>query len=177
LYALSIIIVALLLSLIVVFYFENHSTISPMNIYVGIDAAYSRAEDVEELVNEVESCINFFVIGSSIITYNESQLNEVCQYFNDSGAYFAPSMHLNPEAFNQIQWIIQAKQTWGSLFWGLFPYDEAGGAQIDRTRSSLANGNISLMIVQQANNHTDAANQFVSNLSDVLTPSELTMCL
>ena len=169
-YALAVLLVVLLLGLVVEFYILDRSTTSSVDVYVGVDAAYSGVANIEELVNEVKSYTNFFVIGNTVITYNMSELNQICQYLNDSGLYFAPFMHINPEAFNQTQWVIQAQQTWGSHFWGLFPYDEAGGSQIDDARSSVANGNISLMLVQEADNYTDAADQFVANLSGYLAP-------
>jgi hypothetical protein len=169
-YALALLLVVLLLGLVIEFYITNHTATASPNVNVGIDAAFSGVPNVEELVNEVKSYTNFFVIGSTVITYNMSELNQICQYLNDSGLYFAPFMHINPEAFNQTRWVIQAQQTWGSYFWGLFPYDEAGGAQIDKARSSVENGNISLMIVQEAANYTDAADKFVSNLSGDLAP-------
>lgn len=138
------------------------------DVYFGIDIAFSDVADFKELVNQVNSYTNFVVIGSNVITYNLSKLNDLCQYINNSGLSFAPFWHINPEAFNQTQWEIDARQTWGNRFWGLFPYDEAGGAQVDRARSSVENGNISLMLVQQADNYTDAANKFVSTLSQDL---------
>jgi hypothetical protein len=169
-YALALLLVVLLLGLAIEFYITNHTVTASPNVYVGIDAAYTGVANIEELVNDVKSYTNFFVIGSTVITYNMSELNQICQYLNDSGLHFAPFMHINPESFNQTQWIIQAQQTWSSYFWGLFPYDEAGGAQIDKARSSVENGNISLMLVQEATNYTDAANKFVSNLSGDLAP-------
>jgi len=167
-YALAILIVGLLLGLGAEIFLMQSTPTYSSDVYVGVDAAFQGVQNIEALVNEVKSYTNFFVIGSNTITYNMSQLNQVCQYLNDSGLYFTPFMHTNPEAFNQTQWILQARQTWGNRFWGLFPYDEAGGAQIDRARSSVENGNISLMLVQKANNYTDAANQFASNLSSDL---------
>jgi hypothetical protein len=164
-YALAVLLVVLLLGLGAEFYIMDSSTASSTDVYVGVDGAYQGVENIEELVNEVKSYTNFFVIGSNVITYNMSQLDQVCQYINDSGLYFAPFMHINPEAFNQTQWVIRARHTWGSRFWGLFPYDEAGGSQIDQARSSVENGNISLMLVQKADNYTDAANQFASKLN------------
>jgi hypothetical protein len=138
------------------------------DVYFGLDIAFSDVASSEELVNQVSSYTNFIVVGSTVITYNMSELNGVCQYIYDAGLTFVPFWHINPDAFNQTQWVIQANQTWGNRFWGLFPYDEAGGAQIDRARSSVENGNISLMLVQQADNYTDAANKFVTALNQDL---------
>ena len=169
-YALAVLLVVLLLGVVLDVYLNDRPAKSSVDVYVGVDAAFQGVQNIEDLINEVKSYTNFFVIGSNLITYNMSELNQLSQYLNDSGLYFAPSMHTNPDSFNQTQWILQARQTWGSRFWGLFPYDEAGGVQIDRARSSVENGNISLMLVQEADNYTDAANQFASNLGSVLAP-------
>lgn len=172
-YAIAILLVLLLIGLFAEIYTIHYSNGYSPNVYVGIDIAYSGVKNVEDLVNQVHTYTNFIVIGSNTITYNQTALNEVCQYINDSGLSFAPFWHINPEAFNQTQWVIQARQTWGNRFWGLFPYDEAGGVQIDRARSSVENGNISLMLVQQADNYTDAASKFVSTLNADLSPFKL----
>ena len=169
-YALAVLLVVLLLGLLADVYIMDRPRKSIPDVYIGVDAAFQGVQNVEALVSEVKSFTNFFVIGSNLITYNMSELDHLSQYLNDSGLYFAPSMHMNPNSFNQTQWILQARQTWGSRFWGLFPYDEPGGVQIDRARSSVENGNISLMLVQKADNYTDAAKQFTSNLGSILAP-------
>ena len=173
-YAFVIIIITLIIGFGSHFYVNNHSTISSPNVYIGVDAAYSDVKSIEKLVNTVKPYTNFFIIGSNIITYNENDLNQLCQYINDADMSFAPFMHTNPDSFNQTQWAIQAKQTWKNHFWGLFPYDEAGGVQIDQARSSVENGNITLMLVPEADNYTDAAYKFSSSLSDVLAEYRLT---
>lgn len=171
-YALALVFVLLIGFLAGLYIVDRPAKTSP-DVYVGVDAAFQGVQNVEALANEVKSFTNFFVTGSNVITYNMTQLDAVCQYINDNGLYFAPFMHMNPNSFNQTQWALQARQTW-SHFWGLFPYDEAGGAQIDRARSSAANGNISLMLVQQAANYSDAANLYVSHLQDYLAPYKST---
>ncbi len=168
LYVLIFLLVVLLVGVVAGIHIVNQSIKYSPNVYFGIDIAFSDVGSFEDLVSQVSSYTNFVVIGSNVITYNMTELNEVCQYINYSGLSFAPFWHINPEAFNQTQWVIAARQTWGNRFWGLFPYDEAGGAQIDRARSSVENGNISLMLVQQADNYTDAANKFAATLNQDL---------
>ncbi len=167
-YFLIFLLVVLLIGVLAGIHIASQPTKYTPDVYFGLDIAFSDVGSFKELVNQVSSYTNFIVVGSNVITYNISELNGVCQYINDHGLTFAPFWHINSEAFNQTQWVIQAKQTWGNRFWGLFPYDEAGGAQIDRARSSVENGNISLMLVQQADNYTDAANKFVTALNQDL---------
>jgi hypothetical protein len=130
-----------------------------MDVFVGVDAAYDNVESIKSLVDEVKAYTNFFVIGSSGIALNVTTLDDVCQYLSDSMLHFAIYMHTTTE-FNQSQWISDAKQRWSSYFWGLYPYDEAGGHQIDQDKP--------YMIVEEASNYSDAATKYVANLGALL---------
>ncbi len=138
---------------------NNYSDAGQVDVFVGVDAAYDNVDSIKSLVDEVKAYTNFFVIGSTGITLNITTLNDVCQYLSDSGLHFAIYMHTTTE-FNQSQWISDAKQRWTSYFWGLYPYDEAGGHQIDRDKP--------YMIVEEASNHSDAASKYVANLAALL---------
>jgi hypothetical protein len=145
------------------YYAKTNSSKTSMDIFVGVDAAYDGVEDIERFVDEVKSYTNFFVIGSTGITWNSTKLNEVSQYLNDSGLYFATYVHPDPTNNSfQIQWIGEARQRWGFRF--LYIFDEPGGHQIDRY---YLNGT-SFMLVEQANNYTDAADGYVESLNHVL---------
>jgi hypothetical protein len=122
-------------------------------------------ENIERFVDEVKSYTNFFIVGSSGITNNVTKLNEVCQYINDSGLYFAVYMHpVDQTQFNQSRWVSDARQRWGERFMGLYVSDEPAGNQIDRYH---LNGT-SFMFVEQADNYTDAADKYVESLNHVL---------
>jgi len=144
---------------------ENSSKRNLPDVLVGVDAVYDSVEDIERLVDEVKSYTNFFVIGSTGITYNITKLNEVCQYVYDSGLYFTTFTHPANLSFSQAQWISDARQRWGSRFLGLYAYDEPGGHQIDRYQLD----NLSLMLVPEASNYTDAANKYAENLNETLS--------
>jgi hypothetical protein len=160
--------IALLLILVLFFavepYMKNCSRPAQADVFVGVDAAYDGTENIKSLVDEVKSYTNFFVIGSTGITYNVTSLNEVCQYIYDSGLYFTTFTHTTT-LFNQSQWVSDARQKWGSRFFGLYAYDEPGGHQIDRSKI----GNLSFMLVEEASNYTDAADKYVENLAGNLT--------
>jgi hypothetical protein len=160
--------IALLLILVLFFavepYLRDCSRPVQADVFVGVDVAYDGAENIKSLVDEVKSYTNFFVIGSTGITYNVTSLNDVCQYIYDSGLYFATFTHTTT-LFNQSQWISEARQKWGSRFFGLYAYDEPGGHQIDRFKI----GNLSFMLVEEASNYTDAADKYVENLAGNLT--------
>lgn len=138
-------------------YLQNRLDRDQVDLFIGIDAVFNSVENTKLLVNEVKSYINFFVIGSTAITWNASKLNEVCQYLSDCGIYFSTYIHPSlPEYnFSDAEWIKEARQKWSSRFLGLYAYDEAGGHQIDKTQ---------FMVVKEADNYTDAANKFVKNV-------------
>jgi len=146
-------------------YLKTYPNPAQVDVFVGIDAVYDGVENIKSLVDEVKSYTNFFVIGSTGITYNITKLNEVCQYVYDSGLYFTTFTHPANLSFSQAQWISDARQRWGSRFLGLYAYDEPGGHQIDRYQL----GNLSLMLVPEASNYTDAANKYAENLNETLS--------
>jgi hypothetical protein len=142
-------------------YFETNSNSKPIYVFIGVDAAYDSMESLILRVDQVKSYTNFFIIGSTGITFNETKLNELCQYIYDSGLYFTIFSHTTRDtdiAINQSAWSIYAAQRWGSRFWGLYTYDEPGGHQVDHDNQFMA--------VKAADNYSDAANKFNVKLRD-----------
>jgi hypothetical protein len=138
----------------------NNSNYRQVDVFVGVDVAYDNLESIKSRVDEVKSYMNFFVIGSSGITLNITKLNDVCQYINDSGLYFATYTHTTT-LFDQSQWINYAKQRWNSRFLGLYTYDEPGGHQMDYDNP--------FTVITEADNYSDAAGKYVENLSRILS--------
>ena len=128
------------------------------DFFFGVDAVSADVEDIKRHVDEVSSYTNLFVIGSTGITDDFTKLDEVCQYVYESGLYFMIYLHLNPNVPHS-QWVEKARQNWGNSFLGLYAFDEAGGHQIDHT---------DYMLVEEADNYTDAANKFVGDLGGYL---------
>jgi hypothetical protein len=139
------------------FFLENSSKNDP-DVFVGVDVAYDGVDDIKRFVDEVKTYTNLIVIGSTGITYNETKLDDICQYVYDAGLYFIVYTHPTT-SFNQAQWVDNAERRWGNRFLGLYAYDEAGGRQMDRDP---------YMLVTEADNYTDAANQYVGLLTEHL---------
>jgi hypothetical protein len=125
------------------------------DVFVGVDAAYASVEEIKTLVDEVSSYTNFFVIGSTGITYNETKLNEICQYVYDKGLSFI----IFTEKPIPTQWLDYAKNSWGDQFLGLYAYDEVGGRQLDLYKYRP---------VWEADNCTDASDQFITMMNMTL---------
>lgn len=141
---------------------------SPKNespgVFVGIDVAYDGVEEIKELVDEISSYTNTFVIGSTGITFDVTKLDEVCKYVYDRGMYFMIYMHLRNETDKreeQQQWVKDAGTRWEQRFLGLYAYDEVGGRQLDNATYKVLN--------EKPANYTDAAEKYTSRLnSDIL---------
>lgn len=145
-------------------YLSGNENARVTDVYVGVDAAYDNITDLKNRVDQVKDYTNFFVLGSTGITLNETNLNEMCNYLSESGLSFATYTHsvLNITIdFNQSAWTAYAQEKWGNKFVALYTYDEPGGHQIDRDEP--------YMIVPQADNYPDAANKFVTNLNGYIS--------
>ncbi|MGE5637734.1 MAG: hypothetical protein ACM3WQ_03410 [Chloroflexota bacterium] len=144
-------------------YLESKANSDVPNIFVGVDAAYDNMTSLKARVDEVKDYTNFFIIGSYGITFNETKVNNMCQYLYDSGLSFAVFAHTNrdsndPYQLNQSAWSGYARQTWGVRFVGLYCYDEPGGHQVDHDPY--------FSVVKQADNYSDAADKFVVKIRD-----------
>ena len=121
--------------------------------FVGIDVAHDKLEEIKELIDEVSPYTNLFVIGSTGISYNETKLNETCQYLYDQDMYFMPYSDSRSSRILQLFSDIQKK--YEDHFLGVYFDDEQGGKQLDI---------FDIRWVEEADNYTDAANEFVDEL-------------
>jgi hypothetical protein len=141
-------------------YFISQSSANPMDVLIGVDAAYDNIESLKTRVDEVKAYTNFFIIGSTGITFNVTKVYDLCQYIYESGLHFAIFAHTTRGtniSFDQATWSYYARERWGERFWGLYAYDEPGGHQVDN--------DIEFMAVREANNYSDAANKFNEKMS------------
>src|SRR3990170_4194053 len=151
-----IIAVAIVIVLITAFFMsrfigEPQTKGDPLEVFVGVDAAYDNPEEIKTLVDAVSPYTNFFIIGSTGITHNETKLNDLCQYVYEKGLSFIIYTEMPPQI--DSKWIENAKAKWGNHFLGLYVHDEVGGTQVDRFEPARA--------VREADNYTDARNQFI----------------
>ena len=128
-----------------------------VDVYIGIDVAYDNLEEIKTLVDAASPYTNLFIIGSVDIAHNETKLHDLSQYLYDKGLSFIVYTEMPPQI--GMPWIEHAKALWGSRFLGLYVHDEPGGKQLDLF--TLQNGT-KRYPVKEADNYTDARNQFVS---------------
>ena len=118
-----------------------NNTSSNKEFFVGVEFAYSGdLNDVKDLVDKVKDYTNLFIIGALEISFNQTILNEACDYIVNSGlhliVFFTESKDENYK-YNIFHWMIEAKQRYGDMLTGIYRYDEPGGNQLDLGDSLL----------------------------------------
>jgi hypothetical protein len=122
------------------------------DVFIGIDVAYSDIDEIKTLVDKVSTYTNLFVIGSTGISYDQMKLEETCQYLNDQDMQFIIYTD-NPRRLELINYVTEKYE---DNFMGIYYDDEQGGKQLDI---------FEFRWVEEADNYTDAANQFVEGLN------------
>jgi hypothetical protein len=129
------------------------------DVWVGVDIAYYNLTEFKAEVDEISAYTNLVVIGTTGITRNLTLLDETCQYVYDKGLSFIIYITSTIPA-RQTEWFQNATLRWGDHFMGVYAgADEYGGRQLDLDEYRP---------VWQAESYTDAADQFVSNLTGTL---------
>lgn len=125
--------------------------------FVGVDFAYGDVSDCKDLVDKVKNYTNLLVIGALEISFNQTWLNETCDYAYDAGLSFIVLFTSTVKYdYEPYVWTINARQKYGDKFLGIYRFDEPGGNQLDQGPAGL---------VVEADNYTDAANTYVELLS------------
>jgi hypothetical protein len=110
------------------------------------------------MVDKVRNYTNLFVIGSIELTFNETALNESCDYIYNAGlkivVLFTDVKKYN---FSTLTWLTQAQTKYGDAFLGLYRYDEPGGDQLESKE---------LRFVANTTNYADTAGNFTKILRD-----------
>ena len=53
-----------------------------VDVFVGVDAAYEDMSELKARVDQVKDYTNFFILGSTAITFDEVKLNEMWYVFS-----------------------------------------------------------------------------------------------
>jgi hypothetical protein len=139
---------------------QRSYSVSP-DIFVGVEMAYDGVEDAKNLINRIKGYTNLFVIGTPDITHNVTKLDEVSQYAIDADLNLILFMYPTEEAaFDQAQWLADARDKWGDRFLGVYAYDEWGGHQVDGDSTDWKK----LVKEGKASSYTEAANIYVNRM-------------
>ena len=147
-----VLVIVIIASLFITLNWMNSGTIS--NCYVGVEVAYTNTStsDIRSMVDRVKSYTNVLVIGSVELTYNETALNESCDYIYDAGLKIIVLLtnHSN-YGYDELAWVSKAQQKYGDGFLAVYRYDEPAGDQLDDTKDAFVNN---------ATSYTDAASKY-----------------
>lgn len=142
--------------------------------YVGVELAYTNANvsDIRAMVDRVRGYTNVFVIGSVELTYNESALDESCQYIHDAGLKIIVLLtNYTNYSYDTRIWTNQTQQKYGDDFLALYRYDEPGGDQLDNGKLRFVSN--ATAYADTASNYTYILQQHVnfyrSNVSRIFT--------
>lgn len=139
-------------------WFSNRQ--STPDFFVGVELAYGNTSDLKKLVDKVKNYTNLFVIGSLEISFNQTALNEACDYIVDARLHFIVLFTDSKKySYRIFDWMEDAKQKYGDKFLGVYRYDEPGGTQLDQNSSRL---------VENATSYADAAATYVKGLGIIV---------
>jgi len=125
------------------------------SLYFGVDVAFGSIAATEQLIDNVSSYTNFFVIGCTG-NYNDTRLTIISQYVYNKSLSFI--VYTDNPIYPSKQWLENAKSNWGNSFLGIYYYDEPGGKQLD----------MSAPFVRTATNYSNAASIYVNAVNRYL---------
>jgi hypothetical protein len=106
--------------------------------YVGVAFCGNTTAEARLLVDKVKSYTNLFIVQSGPASWNETSLNEICNYAVDAGLKiivyfgdFSPRILASNGTTWRINWMTQTRLRWGDSFLGVYYYDEPGGFWMD----------------------------------------------
>jgi hypothetical protein len=153
----------------------SQSTAENSSVYFGVTFGLNTTAQAKQLIDKVKDYTNLFVVDSwTLNTLNEAvngtALTDVCDYAVANGlnivVYFAYISHIIYPW--QIQWVEQAKESYGDKLLGIYFFDEPGGKQID-----LGSWNNETSNFSGVNSYSEASNRYVQNLSSAQSLKDL----
>ena len=110
--------------------------------YFGVDVAFASIPVTEQLIDNISSYTNFFIIGCAekIGTnfygggiYNETRLSIVSQYAFDKGLNFI--VYSDDLSYPSKGWLENAMADFGSKFMGIYYFDEPEEKPLTKRRT------------------------------------------
>ncbi len=122
-------------------------------LFFGVTYGQDTVEGAKLLIDKVHTYTNIFVIDSSSISSDKTELDAVCNLAAEKNlSFFVYFFSLYPNVW-QREWATSANQTWGDKFLGVYLRDEPGGRQIELNET-----------VPNASSYSEAAQSYVENL-------------
>jgi hypothetical protein len=139
------------------------NTTQTPSIYFGVDVGFGDENDVYKVADAVQGYANLIIIGALAVTNDTAKLTRVCNYLYERGFSFIIYINYDPVApiGPDKQFFSETAKQWGNKMLGAYIFDEPGGKQLDYAPDTP---HYIDKPVKQADNYTDAAQQFVTTL-------------
>jgi hypothetical protein len=136
---------------------SREANVDTDEFYFGISFGGQTLHEAKVLIDKVKNYTNILLINSYDLTTNETELSEVCDYAAQASLKFIVYFDFISRIIYPWHqtWLDKAQSRWGDKFLGIHLNDEPGGKQIEMANNT----------VTSAVDYTDAANQFVMQLS------------
>ncbi len=106
--------------------------------FVGVAFCGNTTAEAKLLIDRVKTYTNLFIVQSGPVSWNETSLNEICDYAVDAGlkiiVYFGdfnPVVLARNGTTWRLNWMNNTHSRWGDNFLGVYYYDEPGGIWLD----------------------------------------------
>ena len=146
---------------------KGDSAQTSTSLYFGVDVAFEDLTTTLQIIDEVSSYTNLFIIGcygpktlndNGHPVYNETRLDVISQYAYGKGLSFI--VYSDDPGFPSREWLHNAQTSFGDKFLGIYYYDEPGGKRLDQAKYPA---------FYYAENFSDAANRYVRHDKLVVT--------
>ena len=133
------------------------------SLYFGVDVAFEDLTTTLQIIDEVCSYTNLFIIGCygpktlndrGHPVYNETRLDIISEYAYGKGLSFI--VYSDDPGFPSREWLSNAQTKFSDKFLGIYYYDEPGGKQLDQADYPA---------FYYAENFSDAANRYVRTIN------------
>jgi hypothetical protein len=145
-----------LVSLLVVYYQSGEN--SSEDFFFGVTCGSTVIDEYKFLIDRVKHYTNLFVVNSWDIATNETALTKVCEYAINADLNIM--VYFNSISSDwHLDWLIEAKEKWGTRFLGVYFFDEPGGSRIDG--DSWVRGEV----FENVSDYNEAAKKFIVDLN------------
>ena len=138
--------------------------------YVGVTYCGSSIQEAKELIDKVKDYTNLFVLQSGLLMSNAPAIYEIGDYACAANLSYAV-YGSKDSTYSINNWLLEAKERWGTQFIGIYYNDEPGGNMIDNQTAVLVQtrdeNNISTYIAKGSDGSIqfEKNNYTVSNVS------------
>jgi hypothetical protein len=167
----AILVLVLLFTLVSVDLLSEKPPQAKPDVFVGVSVGFGDENLVYKVANAIEGYANLIIIGSLDVTTDTPALIRVCDYLYQRDFSFIiyvgfASTGFFPPRGPAQNFFNSTVARWGDKFLGAYIFDEIGGKQLDYAPGTELYAS---KPVQQAENYTDAAIQYIHVLNTALT--------